>query len=188
LEWHCLQAARDAARYVNANGNSGSKPHAPAPLEADCLEVFDTGRTLLATLGFPLFDSVARVSAPMRAGGTAESQPSDREVFYCTGSDADGRGLYTPEGFVVLKGSSGRKEVVASSAGTSREQMRLNLIQSQVVRIEGNRLVFQKDHLFSAPSAAAIALQGRNANGWTEWRTRDGRTLDEVKRQTITPL
>lgn len=51
LEWHCLQATRNAGRYADENGNAGSKPHTPAPMEADCLEVFETGRTLLATLG-----------------------------------------------------------------------------------------------------------------------------------------
>ena len=50
LEWHCLQAAKRAGRYADENGNSGSKPHTPAPLEADCLEIFETGSTLLATL------------------------------------------------------------------------------------------------------------------------------------------
>jgi predicted GIY-YIG superfamily endonuclease len=188
LEWHCLQAAREADRYANANGNGGSKPHTPAPLEADCLEVFDTGRTLLATLGYPIFDSIVKSSAQTVTGETATLPLTDDEVFYCKGSDADGRGLYTSEGFVVLKGSSGRKDVVASSAGTSREQLRMKLLQAQVLRVEGDRVVFQKDHLFPAPSAAAIAVQGRNANGWTEWRTKDGRTLDEVKRQTTTLL
>lgn len=86
---------------------------------------------------------------------------------------------------MVLKGSSGRKEVVASGIGTSRERMRLNLIQAEILRHEGDRVVFQKDHLFPSPSAAAIALQGRNANGWTEWRTKDGHTLDEVQRQFV---
>ncbi len=34
LEWHCLQASRKAARFTDENGNGGSKPHTPAPLEA----------------------------------------------------------------------------------------------------------------------------------------------------------
>lgn len=53
LEWYCLQASRKAGRYADENGNSGSKPHTPAPLEADCLEIFETGHVLLATLGYP---------------------------------------------------------------------------------------------------------------------------------------
>jgi hypothetical protein len=29
---------------------------------------------------------------------------------------------------------------------------------------------------------AALAAQGRTANGWLEWKTPQGKTLDEVKR------
>ena len=35
LEWHCIQAVRKAGRYLDANGNSGTRPHTPRPL--DCL-------------------------------------------------------------------------------------------------------------------------------------------------------
>jgi hypothetical protein len=42
--------------------------------------------------------------------------------------------------------------------------------------------VFQKDHLFNSPSMALIALLGRTANGWKEWKDAAGQTLDEVKR------
>jgi hypothetical protein len=51
LEWQCLQATRKAGRYADENGNNGSKPHTPAPLQADCMEIFDTGQTLFSTLG-----------------------------------------------------------------------------------------------------------------------------------------
>ena len=60
LEWFCLQATRKAGRYADENGNGGSKPHTPAPLEADCLEIYEPGHTLLATLGYPIFDPVAK--------------------------------------------------------------------------------------------------------------------------------
>jgi hypothetical protein len=32
---------------------------------------------------------------------------------------------------------------------------------------------------------AAIAVLGRSANGWLEWKTPQGKTLDEMKRQTV---
>ncbi len=150
-----------------------SKPHTPAPLEADCLEVFETGRTLLATLGYSLFDPV---------GSRATVQKND-EVFYCKASGADGRGLYTEEGFVVLKGSVGRKQNVPSIQGTADERFRARLLSSGVMREDGTTVVFVKDHLFRKPSTAAIALMGRTANGWLDWKTADGRTLDSVKRQ-----
>lgn len=88
LEWHCLQAIARAARYVEENGNGGSKPHTPAPLEADCIEIFDTGRTLLATLGYPIFDPVAKPAA----------QAENSEEFFCKGPSASARGHLHPGG------------------------------------------------------------------------------------------
>jgi hypothetical protein len=173
LEWHCLQATRKAGRYADENGNGGIKPHTPGPLEADCLEIFDTGQILLATLGFPIFDPVAK---------TDEGKKLD-EIFYCKSSGSDGRGLYTQEGFVVLKGSVGRKENVPSIVGTPDERFRLKLVNAGVMREVGDSVIFEKDHLFRSPSAAAVALAGRTANGWFEWKTKDGKTLDALKRQ-----
>ena len=63
------------------------------------------------------------------------------------------------------------------------EQLRLKLLKSGVVQEQGDDIVFAKDHLFKKPSPAAAALMGRTANGWAEWKTKDGKTLDAVKRQ-----
>jgi hypothetical protein len=175
LEWHCLQAVRKAGRYTDENGNSGSKPHTPAPMAADCLEIFDTGSTLLATLGYPLFDSLSKP-----ADNGAEEQ-----VFYCTASGAKGRGLYTEEGFVVLKGSTGRLKNVPSIVGTAGANLRTRLLESGVMRAEGDGVIFDKDHLFRSPSMAGLALMGRTCNGWLDWKLEDGRTLDDVKRSSL---
>jgi hypothetical protein len=173
LEWHCLQGAKKAGRYVAENGHGGSKPHTPAPLEADCLEIFETGHVLLATLGYPIFDPLAK----------AEVLSNSEDYFYCNGSGAKARGLYTPDGFVVLKGSVGRKENVPSIKGTAAERFRTRLLETGVVRPEGDSIIFERDYLFRSPSWAAISVMGRSANGWIEWKTGDGRTLDAVKRQ-----
>ena len=174
LEWYCIQEVRNADRYTDQNGNSGSRPHTPAPLEADCLEMFETASTLLATLGHPLF-------SPLKVD---DGKPGDEELFFCTGSDSHGRGQYTQEGFVVLKGSSGRLEPVPSMYKSTFLKARQRIIDAGIMKAEGDRLVFQKDHLFNSPSMAAIILMGRHANGWTEWKDKSGQTLDELKRQT----
>jgi predicted GIY-YIG superfamily endonuclease len=178
LEWYSLQAARKAGRYLDENGNSGSKPHTPAPLQADCLEIFETGRTLLATLGYPVFDPVVAVST------SAEPE----EVFHCRSSGIEARGLYTSEGFVVLKGSIGRVSNQPSIVGSSTERFRQKLFDSGVLKEEGGKAVVQKDHLFGSPSMAAIALLGRTANGWKEWKSSDGLTLDQLKRTSVEEL
>ncbi len=171
LEWHCLQAARNAGRYADENGNSGTRPHTPAPMEADCLEIFDTGRMLLSTLGYPVFDPVGRLTPA----------DADDEVFYCTAGGVDGRGLYTPEGFVVLKGSRGKRDNSPGFTET-KQRFRQRLFDGGVMRVEGDEVVFEKDHLFGSPSMAAAALLGRTSNGWKEWRSKAGVTLDELKR------
>lgn len=172
LEWHCLQEAKKSGRYITANGNNASRPYTPAPLEADCHEVYDTARTLLSTLGYPLFDPVVRV----------EPSGEKPELLFCKSSTADGRGYYTEEGFVVLQGSSGRRENVPSIRGTRDERFRERLIDSGVFKVEGDRVVVQKDHLFASPSMAAVALMGRTANGWVDWKNAAGKTLNELKR------
>lgn len=175
LEWCSLQTIRKVKRYTDLNGNGGSRPHTPAPMEADCLEVFETARTLLATLGHPMFDPVA--------GAPQDTPPQD--YLFCTVSGVDGRGLYTQEGFVVLAGSVGRKENMQSIAGTSNASFRDKLVANGTLSVNGDAVVFTKNHLFRSPSMAAVALLGTTANGWNVWKDKDGKTLDALKRQAI---
>ena len=179
LEWLAIAEATKAGRYGLENGNTGSQPYTPAPLQADCHEIHETAATLLATLGQPIFEPLTNATT---AKGTVE-------LFYCKGSGADGVGEYTTEGFVVHKGSKGRAEIVPSIQGTSHERMRSQLITegvlTEIAGSAGSLLVFTRDHLFSSPSTAAMAVMGRSANGWVEWKTASGKTLDEVKRQGV---
>lgn len=176
LEWYCLQSIRAAGRYRDENGNKGTRPYTPAPLEADCLEIFETGQVLVSTLGFPMFDAL--VSAPSVAAAP--------ELFYCQRRGADGRGHYTPDGFVVLKDSRGPLDNTASQGGAQAERLRAPLIASGVLQADGQALRFTRDHLFRTPSGAASVLLGRSANGWIEWMTESRQTLEALKRQKVT--
>jgi len=173
LEWLCLKKAQNAGRYNDLNGNNGSKPHTPAPLEAECYELFETGSTLLATLGYPIF------SPPVALVNGVNKKEF---VYHCTVFGSSGRGLYTPEGFVVLKGSIGRLANVKSMQGTASERYRERLLKQGVMVADGDRVVFTKDYLFNSPSMAAIAIAGRTMNGWKRWKTDDGRTLHDIER------
>ena len=177
LEWLAISEASKAGRYTLENGNAGARPYTPAPLEADCHEIHETAATLLATLGQPIFEPLTNAPA---------FPNEEKEFFYCKGSGADGVGEYTTEGFVVLKGSRGRVENVASIQGTSNERFRNQLITEGVMATKDGMLAFTRDHLFASPSMAAMTLMGRSANGWVEWKSPQGKTLNEVKRQSVT--
>ena len=172
LEWLGIKDAKTAGRYALDNGNAGARPHTPAPLEADCHEIQDTARVLLTTLGYPVFETVAK-------SATKESA----EEYFCRANGAKGRGLYTPEGFVVLKGSTGRRKDVPSIQGTDNALFREWLMASGILKAEGDHVVMTRDHVFGSPSRAALALLGRTANGWLEWKNAAGQTLHHVKRE-----
>lgn len=177
LEWYCIQQAKAAGRYqTDVNKNGGSRPYTPPPLEADCLEIFDTSKTLLATLGFPVFDSVAKAST--------DTKPA--ELFYCKRAGSNTVGEYTEEGFVVLKGSVGKAEVSKSFGSHAFAKLREELISTGKLEISNNQLCFKEDILFSSPSAAAAVACGATANGWNEWKNQKGKTLNEVKRVPLT--
>lgn len=175
LEWFAIAEASKAGRYSLENGNTGARPHTPAPLEADCHEIHETAATLLATLGQPIFEPLV----------STQMTKDDKELFFCKGSGADGVGEYTSEGFVVHKGSKGRAELVASIQGTSNERIRNQLVTDGILAAEGSMLFFTRDYLFPSPSMAAMVVMGRSANGWVEWKARSGKTLDELKRQSV---
>jgi Domain of unknown function (DUF4357) len=86
---------------------------------------------------------------------------------------------------VVLAGSVGRLAHVPPIQGTSDANFRDKLLRDGVMVAEGDTVKCTRDHLFRSPRMAALALLGRTANGWLEWRTEGGQTLDAVKRQAI---
>jgi hypothetical protein len=183
LEWFAIAEAAKAGRYSLENGNTGSQPYTPAPLQADCHEIHETAAALLATLGQPIFEPLTSHAV---SGTDGKSKAAD--LFYCRGPNAEAVGEYTSEGFVVYKNSTARIEIVASIKGTSQERFRNQLVTDGVLSLSGDHYVFARAHLFASPSTAAIAVLGRSANGWLEWKTAQGQTLDAVKRESIVTL
>lgn len=193
LEWLSIQQARAAGRYALDNGNSGACPHTPAPLLADCSEIYETIAVLLATLGYPIFDPVtpaAKPAAPPATGDNMSSmgdvgEPTTGRLYSCKGPEADAKGISTNEGFVVLAESTGRAEAVPSFQLTGYFRLRQQLIQQGVLVTDGLRVRFARDALFKSPSAAAACVLGRTANGPLEWRDDEGRSLWEVELQSL---
>jgi hypothetical protein len=107
--------------------------------------------------------------------------PLAEAIFVCEDQGVKGSGRLVEEGFTILKGSVGSNEIDPPTGGMA-VTLRAKLLESGIIREEGNGFVFEKDHLFTTPSLAANVLLGRRANGWTEWKTADGMTLDTVQR------
>lgn len=179
LEWLCLNEAASIDRYKLENGNGGGKPFTPEALEADCQEVFDTMRLLLTTLGYPLFERLV-----VQDGN---GKQSDALTYYCSGKGgASASGQYTAEGFVVFKGSMARKQLVESlQVYQPFVAKRQALIDGRKLVDSGDTFLFSEDLLFSSPSFAASMVLGRSSNGWIDWVTGEGRSLDSIERKQV---
>ena len=171
LEWYCIRMAEQAGRYALDNGNAGSEPHTTEPMKAELMDAFEVLDVLTSALGFPV----------------VESRPAQEEsdVYRLTGRGGavDARGQMVDDGFAVLAGSKG-SATARDSAEKWVVQLQDGLRKDGVAKPDGESVVFVEPYTFKSPSAAASVLIGGNTNGWVAWKAEDGRTLDQIERQS----
>lgn len=168
LEHYFYNKAKEINRYEVVNETMPTESFITETMVADLMDDFETIKILLSTLGYPLFEEIYKTET--------------KEVLICKGKDAYASGEYTDEGLVVYQQSIANvKETI--TAGTGVKNLRNKLLNSGVLVQKENVYIFQSDYIFKSPSAAAAAVLGRRANGWTEWKNKNGETLDELKRQ-----
>jgi len=173
LEYLCIKNAIEIGRYDTENQTSPAKPYVTENMEADLLDNYETIKVLLATLGYPIFEEIRKSSV------------KKKEILYCKGKDAIAEGNMIDDGFVVFKGSKANKDET-KTAGSWVVGMRSKLIESKILVEQENVLIFSQDYIFGSPSAAAAAVLGRRANGWTEWKNKDGISIDKIFRDVET--
>jgi len=168
LEYYCCKKAKEINRCYLTNTTAPKKNKISENDEADLMDFFDTLKILVGTLGFHIFEGL-RVE-------------NRKDILICKGKDALAEGQYTDEGLIVFKGSKcNLKESQPNDAWLVK--VRKKLIDKHLLALQENVYVFQEDYLFSSPSAAAAVVLARRANGWTEWKDKSGKTLDELKRK-----
>jgi hypothetical protein len=171
LEWYCMQQAKEVGRYELDNGQVPlNSTHVTEPMVAELLDIFDTLRMLISTLGYPVFELIVKPSTPSH-------------LFYARGGGSDGKSELVEDGLVVFEGSRARMEVVPSATNAVMPQ-RDKLIAWGVMEERDGEYIFTQDFLFSSPSTAAAVVLGRSANGWIEWKDDHGQTLSDVYRVT----
>jgi hypothetical protein len=170
LEWFCHQEVERAGRFALENPTIPTRPYASESMQSDLHDNFDTLKVLVATLGYPFFDEI--------------KLPATNDLLVCKGKGVLATGEYTEDGLVVFRGSTAYGNETPSASDTIR-RIRSGLIESGVLKKQGESYVFATDYIFTAPSTAGGVVLGKNVNGWLEWKFKDGRTLNEVKRQGV---
>lgn len=170
LEGRLISETIHVGRFTLDNSqSSGSKlPES----DREDMEVFlSRVRQLLPVLGSDLLIPVAQPAAKQQSGG----------ILFCRMKGAEARGHRTPDGFVVLQGSTAvLEERPAAKRWPNVIALRKKLIEDGTLLKKDGFYHFNRDIQFSSPSAAAAVIEGGSANGLIEWRTKDGRVLKEL--------
>ena len=109
----------------------------------------------------------------------------EKITFVLKGKVTSGKGrLLSNEKFEILKGTSIVLEVKSDNPSTFRRNKNLieDLIRKNLIEKFEDRYVFKENYIATSPSAAAILVLGRSANGWTEWKTYEGKLLSDYRK------
>ena len=109
----------------------------------------------------------------------------EKITFVLKGKITSGKGrLLSNEKFEILKGTSIVLEVKSDNPSTFRRNKNLieDLMRKNLIEKLEDRYVFKENYIATSPSAAAILVLGRSANGWTEWKTYEGKLLSDYRK------
>lgn len=170
LENRLHDIAKAANRYKVDNSIIPTQSSISESDRAEMEEFIEYVKMLVNTLGHKVFDE------------KREFRPKQKQEIFSikAARGADGQGEPTSDGFVVLKGSKAAGSTVTSMT-SNFVTLRLKLIDEGVLINKGEYFEFPDDYIFSSPSTAASMVLGRNANGLSEWKLKDGRTLKEFE-------
>lgn len=169
LEYQSISAAKTAGRYdMSPNSKNGTNPH----LTADQLCVIEEFKEFVWLL--TSFAGCKIFIHPISKQPTSEI---GAKLFFIHKSGVEASALYGQEEIVVLKGSLVRHE----TAKSAKPEQRAKALKDLCEEINGQLLV-KKDTPFSSPSKAAWFVTGTSINGWNNWMTKEGVTLDQIFR------
>jgi|AntRauTorcE11897_2_1112592.scaffolds.fasta_scaffold31984_2 hypothetical protein len=172
LESILTKEAKLAVRAELASGKSSNPAKLSASDEAFAKNFAKNIKLVLSGLGYTFLKQAT------------EDEP-DQRAYVCAGDNFKAHGTPTSEGFVVLAGSTIRKRET-DSIGPNTKRQRDEFAESGIFEdVDDKSYELTKDVVFNSPSQAGSVVSGRQVNGWTVWKTEDGRTLDEVERQEI---
>ena len=171
LENRLFDIAKSVNRYQIDNYSIPTQSSIAESDRAEMEEFLENIKILINTLGHKVFEVKREIKTIER-----ELQ----ETFYIRAvRGANAKGEPTSDGFVVFKGSKVAISPVPSFKNFLR--LRAELIENDIIIKNGEYFEFSEDYVFSSPSTAAAIVMGRNANGLSEWRLKDGTSLKDFE-------
>lgn len=170
LEFLGYNLAARVSRYILTDNKQTPKaPTLPEWKRDTANKIFETIKTLTSFVGCSIFSEINVLTSK-----------SSTNLFYCT-RKCRATAIYTTEGLTLLKGSELRPDCANSISANDRER-RAKFI-SAFCKIVNGTPVTTCDVDFQSPSNAAMICVGGSANGWIEWKNKNGNTLDSIYRK-----
>lgn len=165
--------AKTAGRSVVINSTVPTCSSISEYDEAMLLEFISNAKLLVNTLGYKIFDTIEDSSV----------KKQNSQILFCiqAARGADAKGVIVADGFAVLKDSAIATTTVPSMSD-SLNRLRTELIEKGII---DSSFHFSKDHIFTSPSLAAAVVMGRNANGRTEWKTTDHKSIKDIEEENL---
>lgn len=170
LENRLYEIAKYGNRYKVENSVIPTQSSISESDTAEMEEFIENVKMLTNTLGHKVFEEKRETKTKQKSA-----------VFYIKAArGADAQGEPTSDGFVVFKGSKATGDTVASIT-QNFVTLRNKLINEGILKKSDDVYEFPEDFIFSSPSAASSIVLGRNSNGLTEWKLKDGKTLRDFE-------
>lgn len=169
LEYYFINKAKKLKQSImNENKQLPKCPNLPEEIISELECYIQTIETLLSTLGLKCFQPLENINA------------KKKDLLSCSDKYGNiGYGEYTEEGLLLYKGAICKKDL---HKGTDHIAKRDELIASGTLKLQNGHYILQDNTIFSSVSSAAALVLGRRANGWSEWKNKSGKTLDELER------
>ncbi|MBD5113544.1 MAG: GIY-YIG nuclease family protein [Ruminococcaceae bacterium] len=181
LENRFCNLAIEANRYIVKNGNDPSPGHITEEKESELEEFVDYAKLIMGTLGHKVFVPliVSKSDIPNETSENEEPELYLTRTIKQINFTVKAHGRQTADGFVVLKGSF-------ISPIDADYLPKGSLERRRQCKVDENNMLLE-DVLFSTPSGGAVFAIGKNANGWVEWKTADGKTLHDLENSEEIP-
>ena len=130
-------------------------------------EVYEEIKFIMATQGYKMDDAKVTLN--------------EANTLHTTRNGVLAFGVYDGEHFEVLEGSEIDMNRKCHSS-TFEKQRQTALNNGDIVKVD-DKYKLTVSVSFSSPSSAAMFVLGGSTNGWTEWKDKDGKTLDKLFRK-----
>ena len=130
-------------------------------------EVYEEIQFIMATQGYKM--------------DNAKMSMNEADIFQTSRKGIIARGVYGGDKFQVLEGSEINIEKPVHLEKYNRQ--RKELYEKGDIVKQGDKYILTVTLEFNTPSGASDFVLGGSTNGWSEWKNKDGKTLDEVYRK-----